>query len=542
MAIYVLAEALHQAGVTDLVGKVLVKLTGSKTHWLVVIVMLAGAGLSLFMNNIAAASVLLPAVSGAAHKSRYSLSRLLMPLAFATILGGMATLLTTTNIIVSSLLRDRGLVGFGLLDFLPLGIPIVITGIAYMIFASRRLLPAQSPVEQAIAEQPAASNLLDIYRLGERLVRGRLHRASILIGKPLRQSDLRQKHNLNVVAVERRSQVILSPSPDLLLEGEDVIIMEGRPGEVSEDAHHELFEILPASAWREENFESLDILMLEAVLAPRSPLIGKTLSEMHFREKYHTNVLAIWRAGQPIRTRLTDLPLNFGDALLLQCPRGRLPLLRTSPDLILLSSEQERPTPVNRKTWLALLMGAVTLALAATGLLPVGEVMMAGALAMVLVRLITMDQAYQSIEWKSIFLVAGMLPMGVAMTKTGAAAYLASQLTALLGPAGPAAVLAGLFILTVLLTQAINGAAVVVILAPVAMDAAVHLGADPRSMAMGIALAASMAFITPLGHPVNILVMGPAGYRFRDFIRVGLPLTILISLLILLLLPVFWPL
>jgi di/tricarboxylate transporter len=183
-----------------------------------------------------------------------------------------------------------------------------------------------------------------------------------------------------------------------------------------------------------------------------------------------------------------------------------------------------------------------TLLLAALGPIPIGEVMLGGALVMVLLGVISMDQAYQAIDWRSVFLIAGMLPMGIAMTKTGAASFLAEGTIGLLGWAGPMALLGGLFILTVLLTQAINGAAVAAVVAPIAIQAAQQMGVDPRAMAMGIALATSMAFITPLGHPVNILVMGPGGYSFRDYLKVGLPLVAILFVVVMLLLPVFWPL
>lgn len=243
-----------------------------------------------------------------------------------------------------------------------------------------------------------------------------------------------------------------------------------------------------------------------------------------------------------MRTGLADLPLQFGDALLLQGPRERLRVLHAEPDLIVLGNGQEEVKLVPGKGRLALAIMAVTLVLAAISPALVGEVMLGGALAMVLARVLTMDHAYQSVEWKSIFLIAGMLPMGIAITKTGAAALLANWLITFLGPAGPLALLAGLFILATLLTQAMNGAAVATVMAPIAIETAQNIGVDPHSLAMGVALATSMAFLTPLGHPVNVLVMGPGGYRFHDYFKVGLPLTVLLTVLIISLLPRIWSL
>ena len=254
------------------------------------------------------------------------------------------------------------------------------------------------------------------------------------------------------------------------------------------------------------------------------------------------SVLAIWRAGRSLRTGLTDLPLQLGDGLLLQGERGRLPVLRAEPDLIVLDRGVDEPPPSRRRGRLALIVMIASLGLAAFSHLGVGEVMLGGALVMILIGALSMDEAYQAIEWRSVFLVAGMLPLGTAMTKTGAADLITHGLLGVLGGAGPLALLAGLIALAILLTQAMNGAAVSAVLAPIAIQTAQRIGADPRSFAMGVALATSFAFLTPLGSPVNILVMGPGGYRFRDYFRAGLPLTLLLFALVLALLPWIWPL
>lgn len=542
LAIFILAEGLRRTGVTEQVGTLLLRVAGTRESWLVVIVMLAGAFLSLFMNNIAAASVLLPAVSGAGRKAGVNPARLLMPLAFATILGGMATLLTTTNIVVSTLLRDRGVAGYGLVDFAPLGLVIVVAGVAYMALVGRRLLPTQWPADYVETARQAQQDLVGVYRLGERLFRIRVPLGSALNGKSLAESALRERYNLTVVAIERNGQVTLSPPPDKTVLQGDVILFAGSLDELRQRDVEPYFEVLPPRDWREQDLESAAIVVVETVLSPRSSLIGQTLRQAHFREKYGMTVLALWRGGQQRRTGLADLPMQFGDALLLQGPRERLRVLQTEPDLIVLDNGQEEAQLIPGKGRLALVIMAVTLGLGTINSALVAEIMMGGALLMVLVKVLNMDQAYQAVEWKSIFLIAGMLPLGIAITKTGAAALLAEWLISFLGPAGPLALLAGLFILTTLLTQAMNGAAVAAIMAPIAIETAQNSGIEPRSLAMGVALATSMAFITPLGHAVNVLVMGPGGYRFRDYFRVGLPLTLILFVVIIFLFPIFWPL
>ena len=276
---------------------------------------------------------------------------------------------------------------------------------------------------------------------------------------------------------------------------------------------------------------------------PRSSLIGKTLREINFRSKYGFTALAIWREGRPIRRGMPGIALRFGDALLIQGPRSRLPILQAEPDLIVMGAELQRPAALRpRKVWIATCIVAATLIAAAIGLLPTAEAVLVGSLLLVLSGCLTLDEAYAAVEWKSVFLVGGMLSMGLALTKTGVAAFAAGEIVRLVEPLGPRALLAGMFVLTLLLTQALGGPAVATIAGPLAIQVARHAGIEPHSLAMAVSLAASTAFLSPLGHPVNILVMGPGGYRFSDYFRVGLPLTIVVTIVVLAILPVFWPL
>jgi di/tricarboxylate transporter len=537
LAIFMLAAGLERTGVTRRIGDLLVRVGGGDERRLVVIVMLAGAGLSLFMNTIAAASVLLPAVSGASRRAGTNPARLLMPLAYSTLLGGMATLLTTTNIVVSSVVRDRGLRGFGLLDFAPVGLPIVAAGITYMALWGRRKLPERSPAQILAQVDRQEADLAEVYHLGETLFRAGVPPGSPLIGQTIAGTRFREALGFDVLAIERDGKMIPAPPPTSVIAEEDVLLLNGDP---DASGLGEELEVLPSRRWRERDLESASVVVVEAVLAPRSKLIGQTLRGSHFRDRYGMTVLAVWRAGRSIRTGLSDLALHLGDGVLLQGDRARLQMLREEPDLILLDRGEDEAPPSPRMGVLAIAIMAVTLGLAAGEVLPIAEAMLGGALLMVLTGVLSMDYAYQAIEWKSVFLVAGMLPMGIAMAKTGAAALLTQGLVGALGGAGAVGLLAGLVALAIVLTQVMNGAAVAAILAPVAVQTAQHIGADPRAMAMGIALATSTAFLTPLGHPVNILVMGPGGYRFRDYFRIGLPLTLIVFALIVGLLPLIW--
>lgn len=320
------------------------------------------------------------------------------------------------------------------------------------------------------------------------------------------------------------------------------MLLAGRLEEFKAQDVEPYLEILPLREYGEEDLESASVAVMEVVLSPRSQLIGRTIKETHFRETYGMTLLAIWNGTRVIRTGLSEHKLAFGDALLLQGPRDRLPILRSDPDMIVLSTETEPVKEVNRKSWFALLVFGLSVILAAFRVVSVGEIMLTGALLLVVFNVLTMEQVYRAIDWRVVFLVAGMLPLGLALTKTGATTLIGDALANLAAPLGPGGLLLCLLLLTVLMAQAMKGAVVTAVVAPIAIQAAIQFGADPRAMVMGVALATSMAFITPLGHPVNILMLGPGGYRFKDFFKVGLLLTIILFALVMLILPYFWPL
>lgn len=541
MAIFILAEALQRTGVTEQVGNILLKVGGKSELRLIVVVMIAGAFLSLFMNNIAAAAVLLPAASGAAKKANVNTSKLLMPLAFSTILGGMATLLTTSNIVINSILHDNNIEGFSLYDFAPVGIPLVIAGILYVAFVGSKFLPGESLIERTQApNKEEHGDLIAAYHLGENLFRARVPEKSSLIDKALSDSHLREDFGVSVVAIERKNKKLFALSPETEIKRGDTLILEGDVDDFRRRDVQPFMEFLPAPDWSESDLQSRAVEVFEAMLSPRSRLIDETLRSAHFREKYGVTVLAIWRGDQEIIVDLADVPLIFGDALLLQGTRQKFAVIADDPELILLMSKEETEITVPEKGRAALMIFAATLVLAVT--LPdlTGSIMLGGALAMMLTRILTTEQAYSSISWSSVFLVAGMLPMGIALTKTGAADLMANETIWLLGGYGALGLLAGLFILTTFLVQAVNGAVVAAVVAPIAVRVAEQSNINPRALVMGVALATSMAFITPLGHPVNILVMSPGGYNFRDFMKVGIPLVVILFVVVMIFLPLFW--
>ncbi len=538
LSIFIITAGLERTGVTRAIGNRLLKLAGNSESRLVPLIMVAGATLSLVMNNIAAGAVLLPAIIGITRQTDVKPSKLLMPLSFATILGGMATLLTTSNILVSNALRDANLKGFSLFDFAPVGVPIVVVGILYMTFIGRKLLPERSPGGRMRATANP-KELADLYGMKQGMCQIYVAPESSMAGVSLADGGWSDKLGLTVIGVSRGGKVTLSPERDFRVIEGDVVLAGGYTDDVELTYYGLLHTDDPT--WSGE-LASDEIDLVEVILAPRSPFADKTLKEIDFRDRYGLTVLSIWRGGVAIRDALGDIPLMLGDALLVQGPRAKLKQLRANPGVLVLDEGEDVPTLQPRKGPLAAIILVVALALATLEIIPVAEAFFTAAIAMVLVGCLTMDDAYESVEWRSIFLIAGFIPLGVALDHSGAAALIGQALVATLGRLGPVALASGLFLATALIVQVLGNVGSAVIFAPIAINAALQMGSDPRAFAMAVALGTSMAFLTPTAHPVNVLMMGPGGYTPRDFTKVGTGLTVVLFVVVVVVLPVVWKL
>jgi di/tricarboxylate transporter len=535
LAISIVSEGLHQSGITQFLSRTMFRFALRNEARLVLITVLAAATLSLFMNNIAAAGVLMPAVIALSRNTRIPPSKLLMPMAFGTILGGMATLLTTSNIIVSSALRLSGFQPFGLLDFLPIGLFVVAGGSLYLTTFGRRILPARYPAGQMARSERLHAELSGLYGLHRNLSELQVMAGSCLAGINLKEGGWGRRLGINVLGISRGGQVRFGPHGDEIIQAGDILLVQGEivPAEVELCG----LKILPRSNGPPEIADENTVLG-EVVLSPRAASAGKSLSAIHFREKYRLNVLAIWREGQPLREGLADIPLRVGDALLVQGSPAQMRLLRDEQDFILLEEDPDavlQPAKAGRAAAILLMV----LGIAAFGWLPVAEVSLVGAVLMVLAGCLTMDEAYRSVEWKAIFLIAGMWPLGIAIQSTGLGDSVAGLLGGL-SARGSLALTPALILTGLLLAQLLGSQVAAIVLTPIGLSLAATLGADPRAIGMAIALSCSLAFLTPLGHPVNALVMGSGGYTFRDYLRVGGPLTLIVLVILLVGLKIFW--
>ena len=521
-AILVISAALTSTGVAAYIGVWIRRVAGHSEVRLIALTMASVAVLSAFMNSVGACAVLLPAVVAAAREMNTPVSRVLMPLAFGSLLGAMLTLVgTPSNILTSGILEQSGYEPLGLFEFTPFGVLALLLGIGLVVLTRRRLLPVRAGGAQAA---PAGVEH-HAYRLEERLFEAVVPEDSQLVGQSLLSAGIGEAFGIAVLAVERTGVVTAAPGPSEALQAGDYLLLAAREDDIERLREVHALQVQDSMRLGADALRSGALTMAEVVLRPRSDLVGETLAAMDFRDRHGANVLGIWRDGQPRRTRLAAMPLVGGDALLVQGPPVALRQLRESRDFVMLTEDVE--TPRSKRAPVAvglLLLFVVALMLQ---LAPVAIVGVAAAAAMVLTGCITMDDARRAVEWRAILLIAAMLPLAEAMRSTGAAAFLAEQATESLGTFGALPVLAGVLLLTFFFTHIMGNHVTAVLMAPLAIDAAIRMGADPRMFALGVALAATSGFATPYAHPGNLLVMGPANYRFSDFVRMGLPLGLL---------------
>ncbi len=379
------------------------------------------------------------------------------------------------------------------------------------------------------------------FLLPERLLMMRIPEASSLAGQTLQDSHLGDQFGLLVLGLVRDGSTMVVPPPDTELQAGDQMLIEGTPSVLDILRGLQALVVHRGSDYNHSLLESEVIGLEEAVLSPYTTLAGRTLREIGFREKYGLSVLAIWRDGKAYTTHLGQMSLRFGDAFLIYGPRNKIRVLSNEPDFIVLAKDLAEP-PRRDKALLAVAIMAGVILTVVVGWLPIAIAAVTGAVLMVITRCLTMEEAYREINWQAVFLIAGMLPLGIALENSGTAQFLAEVVVSAVGGYGPLALLTGLFLLAAVASQIMPNAAVMVLMAPIALNTASDTGLSPYALMMALAVAASASFMSPIGHPANSLVMGPGGYRFSDFVKVGIPLTLVVLVVTLIVLPLFWPL
>lgn len=720
-AMYILSAALVNTNIANMLSDKVLRFSGKSETSLIFGIMLIAGLLSAFMNNIGVAALMLPVVMSLSRNTNHSPSRLLIPMAFGVLLGGFTTILTTINLLVSDALRENNYTPFGLFDFTPVGIFVLLGGIVFMALPGKNFLPKRDLVKETME---SGKDLKDQYELHERMNTLRVPDKSYLIGKSISEINIGTLTGLNVVAIIRRNQTMLAPDPQTKLLAQDSIVIEGRLDRLKEfhgwknlqmeENHYKLqslisdeikfaevvvaenSSILEKSYYdinfrknyginvlaimqndiikrsnlashimkskdvllirgKQENLEKLkssddfeninaisseqieakyhmqesifvvrisedstlvektlsksrmgavfglhilaivrskekitmpspdeiiqgndkliiscrkddldrlrglqelnieqepearieqleseQVGLTEVVLSPRSNAAGKTLRDIHFRSKYGLQVIAIWREGKAIRTNLRDIELKFGDALLLMGKREKIISLKSETDFIVLSRETYEVTN-KKKAPIAAIIMALFVIMVFPGWLPISTAALSAVVLMIITGCLSIEEAYKAIDWKAIFLIAGMMPLGIAIQKTGTAMLVSDQILSLYNTLGNWGIIVLLYLLITAAGAFIPTSALVVFMAPIFISVSQQLGISPHAMMMVLAVSASASFISPVSHPANVLVMGPGGYKFSDYTKVGMPLSFVVMLIGLLMISIFWP-
>jgi di/tricarboxylate transporter len=529
-AMFVLSAGLVRTGFVEWLARHLDRFAGKGERKLIIVLCVAVALLSAFIINTATVAILIPIAVILAKARKIAPSRVLIPLSFASQFGGVCTLVgTSTNILVNSLAVSNGLKRFHLFEFTPLGIILVIVGILYLTLLSRILIPKRKGTDEQI----------DKYRLADYLAEMRVKSGSSLIGKKwgtLKNKDLQ---NIDLIKIIRGDKATWRASTTTIRE-DDYLLLHGNANELFRMKDNYQLETRADTVIDDQKLRSDKIELVEALVPPRSKLVGQTLRGADYIRRFGCTVLAIQRRDKILRDRLVDIDFNDGDTLLLQCDRESVRRIMQSKDLVLTNELTELHLRKDRALRALAIFLSIIL-LAAFNVVSILIAALIGAVAMVLGRCITIEEAYNAIDWKIIFLLGGILPLGLALQQTGTAAWLANTAMKPLIEMGPLVVLASLYIITAALTEVMSNNASAVLLVPIALSAAEIMGVSARPFLIAITFAASTSFATPIGYQTNTMIYVPGGYQFSDFARIGVPLNVLFWVTTVLVAPIIWP-
>ncbi len=549
-ALFVIGGALERSGAVDQIGRLLRERLSGNTRWAILAFSLVSAFFSAWMNNTAIVAILLPVVLGFARNKNIPASRLLMPLSYCSILGGCCTLIgTSTNLLVSGALRDLDVPALTMFELAPVGLPMAAAGIAYLVIFGPKLIPARSSITGSLEIDFRTTPLHHIL----------ISAHSPIIGKPITETPLGNRDaGIHIMEVRRQGTRVMKPLPEIVVEKNDrfLVALHRRRGGSTKA------EELLASIGAEE-LSTVDGIVSELVVRDESSLIGQTLAKADFRQRYNCVVLAVHRNGVNITASIAGLPLEIGDTLLVITARNNLDSLQSTRDFVMTDTADE-PTPEIARhhrplhvtlSWAALV--AVVLTATLTDFIhrmnpdfpkvPIHYAAMVGALALLWLRVMTPREAYASIDWQVLLMLYGLLGLGMAMQFTGTAVWLAQGLVGITEnfiPREhlPIVMLWLIFLLTLGLTEMLSNNATAVMMIPIGVTLALELGVNPRPYIIGITIAASCAFAMPMGYQTHLMVYGPGGYKFTDFLRVGIPLNIICWVTACTMIPWIWPL
>ncbi len=533
--LFILVGGLIKTGLVDLIGRRMHRIAGGNEFFLTAMIMVAAAISASVLKNTTTTAMFLPVIMGLAVKAKIAPSKLLMPLAFGAILGGSCTLIgTSTNLAVSGAIMRYGQQPFSMFELSAVGIIMFTAGMIYMMLIGRRMLPNRGG-EDSFTEQ---------YRIREYISELLVLPGSSLVGKTLGEAKLNADLDLHILGIVRSGETIASPNTDERIQRRDSLLVEGTIEDILRVKEQIGLEIKADFMLHDSLLESGEVELFEVMVMRDSRLVGQTLKSIRFRQTYDLTTLAINRHGETFINKLSSVTLKFGDVLLVQGTREIIEPLVIESELLLLEDVSATSMRVDKRKWAIaafLLFLSLSLSKVVVGFdIPLTICVLAGVLLLLATKTIRHSEMYSLIDFRLLVLIACMMSFGVAMEKTGADAFLAGYIQTYFGHYGDTAVLAGFFLLTVVLTQPMSNQAAALVILPVAVKAAVALGLNPRTFIVGITYAASFSFITPL-EPACVLVYTPGRYRFMDFVKVGTILTVIVFVVSILLVPIFWP-
>lgn len=555
--LFIVGAGIFNTGLAAQIGNRLLQFGGKSETKLLLIIMLTVALFSAFMSNTGTVAVLLPVVVSMALKMNANPALFLIPLAFASSFGGVLTLIgTPPNLVVSDVLRESSFESLSFFSLTPIGLVALTTGLIYMLMIGKKLLPANRDNDFGETKVLSPSELAGLYKVDHHLHFIEVPKGSPVIGKELMDLQLPNKYGITVVAIERQTQEVvpllnnrtqITPKAQTVLHEKDMLLLFGPNNSASKFATECHVKLLhnQTKQTAKAHFLSRRFGLTEAIITPHSSFVNKTIRELKFRKKYGCTVLAIIRRGTFIQVDAGKEKLRTGDTLLIHGEWEKIELLAEEMNDVVVIGRIEEEASTAAASGKAPIAGFIMLFMLLLMTLeiiaPVLTVLLSAFLMIVTGCLRSIGDAYKKINWESVVLIAAMLPMATALEKTGGVQFLSDTLIKGLGNFGPYAVLTGFFLLTMTLSQFISNTATAVILAPVAMTTAIQMEVSPYPFVVGVAIAASMAFSTPVASPTNALVMAAGGYTFKDFVKVGIPLQIIVCIVMIIALPLFFP-
>ncbi len=539
---FILSAALFKSGAVVNIGNRIAQLF-KYNFWVGILATMVTVGvISAFINNTPVVAIFIPILVGAAAQSKLNVAKMLMPLSFASMFGGVCTLIgTSTNILVSGVAAEQNLEPFSMFEMSRMGIIFFGVGLLYMMTIGIRLIPNRGMDD----------GLMKKFGMGDYLTEIVILANAPSVGKTIKECPLVRKLDIDILEVKRKGQAFITPSGDMVLDEGDVLKVRCNVEKIKALKEREGIVLKSDVKFKSEEEIALKkkaderVVFVEAVIAPNSPFEGRTVKDLGFRQKYGATVLAIRHRGELMRDKVVTTVLRAGDTLLIEVEKDKLQNLQQlelrGRNTFLIVSEVDLPEYRKDKMLTVVLTLVGVIALASLEILPIMMAAIIGSMFLVLTRCITMEEAYNAIDWKVIFLLAGAISLGVALDVSGTAKLISIFLIDIIGALGPVAIVSVLYLITSMLTETMSNNASAVLLAPIAIATSVELGLDARPFLMAIAFAASSSFMTPVGYQTNTMIYGIGGFKFADFIRVGAPLNIIFWILATLLLPVFFP-